>query len=73
MPGIEDPGIKLLAKKLDAIAGLVACQLRGVTELPEVMRVLATAGWSQPEIAMLLGTTPKAVERALHRARKKGR
>ncbi len=67
----EDSGLSELTRRLDAIIGLLACQVRGKTDSTEIMAVLSAAGLSHAEIAGHLGCTPNAVTVALYKSRKR--
>jgi hypothetical protein len=70
---VLDPATRLIVKKLDTIAALLACQVRGELEPAEIISTLTGIGLSQPEVAALLGTTAKGIERTLYRARRRSR
>jgi DNA-binding CsgD family transcriptional regulator len=57
---------------LQRLTNLVALLLVKGESQTEKIRTLATAGYSNTEIASLLGTTANSVNVALHRLRKKG-
>jgi hypothetical protein len=68
---VETSGAPELAKRLDAIIGLLAYQMRGDGSTAEIMRVLSAAGLSNAEVAGHLGCTPNAVKVALYKSRKR--
>jgi hypothetical protein len=65
-------GLADVVKRLDTIACLIACQVRGETSVPKIMGMLARLGLGHAEIGSLLAMTPNAVKVALYQARKKG-
>ena len=59
------------ASPLGRLTDLVALMLIKNEPPAEKLRILSVAGYSAGEIARLLGTSPNAVNVALHRLRKK--
>ena len=67
----ESDCVDAIAAPLEKIARLLALLAVKGESQPEKIKVLSGAGFSNTEIAKLLGLTPNAVELALRRLRRK--
>ncbi len=71
MPPRKDVGFADLHVQLRIISRLLAAQLKATTGQQEMVRMLASTGASNAEIADVLDTTPATVAATLHRLKRR--